>query len=132
MTYARIITFIVIVGLLSVTAIGFASMTHGPGGCGDISAGMDTNCPESIVRMVSHHIGAYVSFSSATVSYAASVLSLLALIISFWYVGKHLYIGREHELALGFAWNSDAGHSSHGQSIKLHRWLSLFENSPSA
>lgn len=127
----KFISAIIVIGLLTVSLLGFAAMSHESAGCDSVISGMTTtDCPQTLMAMAVHHISVYTSFSQVTISYITSVLlSMLLLAIIAGYIFSRGYgIARLNTFYTSYLWFRENVLVITG--FKEHHWLSLLQNSP--
>lgn len=126
----KIVAPLVLASFLSVAFFGFAAMSYGADGNmqGDcpFSATGVVQCSQDALVAAMHHISAYQSFLNVPASSAALALIgalLLAAYLLVLYVRPLLF-----RIPVFISYNFRPLTS---QDRKIHRWLSLHENSPS-
>lgn len=118
----KIFSLILIISIGIVGFLGFATMTHGHHeGC-VVSIVQNVPCPQSLSTMAVHHIGAYTSFFSVLL-----VLPYLfgILLVCLWVLQRI-----RHTRYKAYTYFS-ATNSKTRLQVRIIRWLSLLENSPS-
>lgn len=123
-----------LVVFLAMAIFGFAIMPHGPDGqmpAGDcpFSVAGASICPQNTVAVAIHHISSYLSFISAPVG--VNTLTLIVLLfVALALTTFSVSVGPPFQppLARVFLYSPPPVALS---DIKIKRWLSLFENSPS-
>lgn len=122
----KIITPLVLLSFLVMALFSFSGMAYGPDGSmqGDCPfSNLGTSlCPPGALPGAVHHINAYQSFINVPVNPIAVFLILVSASIVF------LFLLQLYKPLAPLLYRSTPFTS---QDRKIHRWLSLFENSPS-
>jgi hypothetical protein len=90
-------------------------------------------CPTGILGVV-HHISAYQSFSHVLISaknFELLLIIVLSSILALFLFSRLLFFNQKTNLNYLIRWQLKKKQFSQLKSIKMSRWLSLFENSPS-
>lgn len=122
----KIITQLVLISFLVMALFSFSGMTYGTDGSmqGDcpFSVAGASLCPPSALLGAIHHLSAYQSFINVPVNPIAVFLILVSASLVF------LFLLQLYKPPAPLLYRSPPL-TSHSR--KIHRWLSLFENSPS-
>lgn len=128
----QIIILFVLASFLTLIFFGLATMMHGPeggvqGDCPFSAMGVSL-CPQETLAIAIHHISAYQAFINVSVSSSMMVFIISLLLILCVYLTFSLGRVLIRFPVSVFFHNSPPASS---YKIKITRWLSLFENSPS-
>ena len=132
-TLRKIVAPLVLVSFLIVAFLGFSSMSYESGwrmagGC-PFSAIGTSLCPQDTVAVAMHHISAYESFLSAPVGPGITALISALLLVSLLILKPSIrWLSLEPPIRSKYTQNAPP---ISARLIKITRWLSLLENSPS-
>jgi len=129
----KYLSLLLLTSVLVIGVFGFTSMNHEAGhatGC-IASAVNNAPCPENISAMAVHHIQAFISFFS--VMPAVPFILLLVLLFAVFLSAEFLFIKLEGSILANLVfWRLRRDPERQlTRPIKITRWLSLLENSPS-